>query len=185
MIDPLAGLDLSYRYNQDLREVLNSPGDVERACGLLRESLQQSGVDQAKVFGQLGVYLRLLGKLEEAEYCLIKSVRTLESTKASASRVIAAWLRLAHVYQWQQRYAEAGAIFAATVEEARRLEDQGELESFALQHAGKNLFDQARYAEAQRFFEQALMIRERLNNADLIQSSRVAVARAQELQKKN
>ncbi len=49
--------------------------------------------------------------------------------------------------------------------------------SFALQHQGKNLFDQERYDEALKHFYEAMMIRVRLKRDDLADSSRFALDR--------
>lgn len=50
-----------------------------------------------------------------------------------------------------------------------------ELKSFALQHQGKNLFDQKRYDEALKHFYDAMMIRVQLKRHDLAVSSRLVL----------
>jgi len=183
----LSNFDLTYRFDENLREVFNQPEEVREACKVIRAELKAGTTAQAPLLAQLGTFLRILGNVEEAEYCLQKSLSLLQAERAPAARVIAGSIRLAHAYQWQKRFVEAAALFVTAVDEARKLEDGGEMESFALQHLGKNFFDQGRFDEASANFRKALEIRVRLKKSELADSSQLALERSEFLrsQKKN
>jgi Flp pilus assembly protein TadD len=48
--------------------------------------------------------------------------------------------------------------------------------SYALQHAGKSAFEQGRYAEAAASFREALRLREGGDDAEAVESTRLALA---------
>lgn len=116
--------------------------------------------DEYEAWTQIGVAARMLGELELAERAL---TRALELKPSTAAR-----LRLAHVFQWQGRFAEAHAEFA-------RCHETGEIRDFVHQHWGKCYFDEGRYAEALEHFHAALKLR---TDPALIESTRVAITAA-------
>ncbi len=118
--------------------------------------------DEYEAWTQIGVAARMLGELELAERALTKAFELRPST--------AARLRLAHVFQWQGRFAEAHAEF-------RRAYETGEIRDFVHQHWGKCYFDEQRYALAREHFAKALELREGGDPA-LIESTRVALTAA-------
>ncbi|PZR53118.1 hypothetical protein DNL40_08935 [Xylanimonas oleitrophica] len=118
-------------------------------------------------------WLRVLGELDEAARLGRAVVQRAEPGTAQHA---AALLRLAHVLQWQGRFAEADALFDDALRQARRLEHTA-LTAFALQHSAKSLFDQRRHAEALDRFTEALRLREADGApADQIASTRQALA---------
>ena len=131
----------------------------------------------APTLGLLGGYLRLLGRLDEAEAALAEAV-ALARDLGDERLLLTNQIRLAHVYQWQRRFAEADALFAAVISRCEADPDRDRLLAFALQHLGKSLFDQERYAEAATCFERALDLRLASGDAELIASSELALATA-------
>lgn len=109
--------------------------------------------------GERVALLRVLGRLEEAER-EGRAAYDLARRHGTPRQRVAALIRLAHVIQYQRRWAEADAMFDEAVAMARRLDDPL-MEAFAHQHAGRNFVDQGRYAEAVAAFREALALRER------------------------
>jgi len=179
----LSKLDLSYHFDKNLRDVPNTPVDMTAACHELQRTAESASdpSQKAQLLAQLGSYQRMLNDLVRAEQAFSESLQLLEQSNASPRRLTAARIRLAHVFQWQKRFVESGQILKSCIEASRSFDDQGEMLSFALQHMGKNLFDQSKYDEAQRCFYDAMMIRVRLEKQDLADSSRLALDRTMEL----
>lgn len=172
--------NLDYEFGADLREIPKSPQDVAMA---VRDLLQEAQAEcdpsaRAKLFGEIGGLQRMLRDLPGAEGSLSESLQLLEYSGAPRPRIVAAKIRLAHVYQWQGRFAEADQLFGNAEDESRGFDDNGLLLSFALQHFGKSLFDQERFDEAIKRFYDAMMIRVRLKRDDLADSSRFALEHA-------
>ena len=171
--------DLGYSFDTNLREILKSPDEATMACQALSQSLmsEPDPYERAKILGKIGVLQRMLGSLTKAEESLSRSLKLLESIDALRPRIVAAQIRLAHVYQWQGRFAEADGLFHTAAKEATEFDDEGLMRSFALQHLGKSLFDQSKYDEAIKCFYDAMMTRVRLKRDDLADSSRFALNR--------
>ena len=85
-------------------------------------------------------------------------------------------LRLAHVFQQRGEYATADAMFARLLEAVAHEPALSALRATALQHAGKNAFDQGKLAAAERQFAEALALRVATGQDDLAESSRHALA---------
>ncbi|WP_235019849.1 tetratricopeptide repeat protein [Ruania rhizosphaerae] len=97
-------------------------------------------------------------------------------------------LRLAHVLQWQRRFALADLLFrralhsaesaCVTAEPGSRQERVAiAMKYFAWQHGGKSLFDQDRYDEALEWFLTALRLRQEAGAPDdQLASTRQAIA---------
>lgn len=167
---------VSYGFDENLREVPNYPAGMARAAAACEARLAAESGPGARLrtLGILGGYLRMLGRLQEAEARLGQATalaRELGDERARLTNEI----RLAHVWQWQRRFAEADALFASIVARCEAAPDLGGLLAFALQHAGKSQFDQARYAEASACFARALDLRRGSGDAALIASSQLAL----------
>lgn len=77
-------------------------------------------------------------------------------------------IRLAHVYHWQGRFAEANALFEAVT--------TPDLRDFVLQHHGKSLCDAGRLAEAEAKLLEALALRRAKDDLELVASTEGALA---------
>ncbi|MDP9364014.1 MAG: tetratricopeptide repeat protein [Chloroflexota bacterium] len=172
--------DVSYRFDKRLREVPNDPAGMARAVAEIEARLAAGVSDpgeRMRALGTLGGYRRILGRLDEAEATLREAVALARQT-GNERTLLANEIRLAHVLQWQERFAEADALFVAAVARCKASPELTGLLSFALQHAGKSLFDQGRDAEAAERFAHALSLREAEGDPDLIASSRLALVAA-------
>lgn len=155
----------------------NDPGDVARAAAALEARPVVGALDahgRARTLGLLGGYRRLLGRLDEAE-AAFRDALALAEPLGDGRLLLTNGIRLAHVRQWQRRFAEADALFAAVVAGCEGQPDRDGLLAFAWQHAGKSRFDQERYAEAETCFARALEIRRRSGDAELVASSHLAL----------
>ena len=172
--------DLDYTINEQLREVLLHPEEVRQWVERWQQKAQQTTDvrERARWWSQIGVYERMLGDLEAAADHLEEAVRILEQQPLSEAFVVAL-IRLAHVYQYQQRFDWSNDLFADIVELVEREPKLTSLRDFAYQHLGKNLFDQQRYAEAQQWFQRALEIRLQKEDDELITATKWALMQTQ------
>jgi tetratricopeptide (TPR) repeat protein len=180
----------SYRIDDvTLRDV---PDDVDAAWARVRE-LERDAADS----GERVVWLRMLGELAAAEdlgWALLVQAGgppDVGAARRDPSLPLAALghtVRLAHVLQWQGRFADAEELFEAAIASADaraaaappRTPEQAvatAMTAFGRQHFGKSRYDEGRYAEALELFERALAIRLASDApADQIASSRQAIA---------
>lgn len=114
---------------------------------------------KTSILGQIGVWLRILGDLESAESSLRQALQIVESGQLGINWEIQQKLRLAHVLQWKGLFDQSNTLFAEAIDKCRTIPEANIYLSFALQHAGKNLFDQNRFQEALEMFNEALKIR--------------------------
>lgn len=127
---------MKYRIDPEtLREV---PEDPEGLTAWLDRQRPTTHAEWTEV----GQAARLLHRLDEADHAF----RQADDTPATR-------LRLAHVHQWQGRFAEADEAFA-------ELLTHPALGHFAHQHAGKSRYDQGDWRAAERHFQTALDLRE-------------------------
>lgn len=132
----LADLNLKSSFGQDLRESYECEENVHEAIRRLKKTISEtSGEEKVKA---LGIVVK-------------------ESLPTNYR--ISNNLRLAHVYQWQERFEKADQFFTSTLEEIKRRGDLNVYLAFAYQHSAKSFFDQQRYVEALGYFEKALEIR--------------------------
>lgn len=161
--EDLAHLNQYIQFLHDGLRALDDPKEVVRAMG------------------ELGVNLRSADRFDEAEVMLKKALEIVAEKKLGISQEVQQKLRLAHVYQEQERFSESNGLFQECLDLCEK-EHLDHFYPFALQHHGKNLFDQKRYGEALDFFERALALR--IQNKvpqDQIESTRRAVERTKEL----
>jgi tetratricopeptide (TPR) repeat protein len=148
--------------------------------------------------GEKVVWLRMLGEFADAEalgWDLLASHGGPASLASVSGRglpigAVAPALRLAHVLQWQERFRDADALFAAAISSAERLAEAAPdgsseerraltLLAFGWQHLGKCRFDESRFDEALMLFQRAHELRRRLGAPhDQVASSEQAIAAA-------
>lgn len=176
---PAASSDLAFHFDERLREAPDDPARFALALRALERRLTAEHEDRARLrlLGRLGAHLRTLGALGEAEARLLEAV-ALADRLADGRAALTNRIRLAHVYQWQRRFAEADALFRKVIAACVGRPDHGAILAFAYQHWGKSLFDQGRYAAAADRFARALALREAAGDEELIASSRVALGTA-------
>ncbi|WP_143180447.1 hypothetical protein [Bowdeniella nasicola] len=162
-----------------LRERITDQDAFDHELGQLRAA-QARGAD---VRAQLVPMLRIAGFLNDAERMGRDYLGQLDPD-VSPARAHAARLRLAHVVQYQGRFEEARQLFDVVVEATA-----GSLQAFAYQHRGKCLLEEGQETGSLELLKAGLadletaltMRREMGSDAELIESSALAVNRAQEL----
>ena len=169
--------NIAYRFDDNLRELPEDRNDVQRAIAWWRARLSQAdSVQRVALLGYIGGYSRMLSALDEAEATLTEAV-ALADQLGDARSALVNRIRLAHVYQWQRDFVRSNARFAEILQ---RCEDEPKAEfylDFALQHAGKNQYDQNHLEAAQSLFERALVLRRAKGNTEFIASTEQALLR--------
>jgi len=169
--------NMAFHFDENLRDVPDAPEDMARGVAFLRQRLAAQGLDagdRARLLGLLGTYSRTLGDLEGARAALEEAV-VLCGERGDGRGLLANRIRLAHVYQWQRRFARADAIFDQVIKECEERPETSRYLAFACQHAGKSKFDQGRYAEAAELFARAIARRQASCDPGLIASARRAL----------
>jgi tetratricopeptide (TPR) repeat protein len=168
--------DVSYHFDEHLRDVPNNADQMRLAVNWLI-CQQKNSLDvpvQQQLLGLIGVYSRMLGDLNSAHDYLQQSLALSEQLEDERSKTVTR-IRLAHVYQWQKQYNLCDRLL---VEEIYRCQTQPILKpylDFAYQHAGKSKYEQGDYQTAYQYFLQALIIRQQKGNAELLDSTHLAL----------
>ena len=176
----ISNFNIQTRIEKNLRDVALNPSEMAQACFEIQNYLKsplseiESPLGRASWLAQVGTLQRILLKLEDAEKSHKECLRLLLANQATSDKVLAAQIRLAHVYQWQRRFDLSNEVFSKTLlalkPSANKL-----LLSFGLQHQGKNLFDQSLFKEALECFYEALEIRKDLKKTDLMESTELSI----------
>jgi hypothetical protein len=167
--------------SETLREIVRVPDELRAARAELTAELD--GIDEntdpagvARLAGQRATLSRALGDLDlalaDAERAMAAAERTGDTGVVMVTRI-----RLAHVHQWREEFTDSNALFAICLRNVAEVPDG--LRSFVHQHAGKNFYDQRRYAEAAEQFAEALRLREG-GDPDLVESSRLGLQAARQ-----
>jgi tetratricopeptide (TPR) repeat protein len=155
-------MDLEITYDpQTLREVPKDPAALSIHVENLKSALNGMKDPQKRVatLGELGVRQRALGLLDEAEDSLAEALHIAQAQDLGLATEIQQKIRLAHVWHWQGEFGRADRMFRQVIAACEAVEDVRHYLPFALQHAGKSLFDQGRFADAKELFARALALR--------------------------
>lgn len=166
--------------NDQLRDVPCDPEGLKQYISELTESLTNTTdvKTQVRLLGEMGVHLRSLLDLESAKSKLLEAFKIIHENQLGLKLEIQQKIRLAHVLQWQSLYDESNILFQKIISVCRTDESANVYLDFALQHSGKNLFEQKRYSEALSQFEEAMDLRvKRKAPADQIESTQFAIAK--------
>lgn len=168
----------SYYFDENLRDIPSYPEDLKKHIETLRLEIskKKSPLDQVRLMGEIGVYLRQLLQLNEAEFFLTQALRTIEEHQLGIKYLTQQKIRLAHVFQWKKEFNKSSKLFSEAVASCRNNNELQNLLPFTLQHYGKDLFDQKKFKEALLCFNEALEIRLRQNAPiDQIESTKLAI----------
>lgn len=173
--------------NENLRFVPKDPSILQRHIEDLKKNLGQITEPKGRVslLGEIGVYLRQLDSFKEAENYLQQALELIAQNNLGIDKEVQQKIRLAHVWQEMKRFSKSNSLFSEIIYTCRNNKDASPYLDFALQHAGKNEFDQGCYQSALDHFREALELRLAKNSpADQIESTQIAIQRTQELIKK-
>lgn len=169
---------LEYLVNEQLREIPTYPEDLREYLQKLETSLQEAHdpEKQVSILGEMGVHFRRLDQTDIAKEKLLKALKLIEQNQLGLKKKIQQQIRLAHVFQWEKQYDQSNELFHQIISICRSSSDLRVYLDFALQHAGKNLFEQNRFQEALLMFEEALELRTQRNApSDQIESTQSAI----------
>lgn len=126
--------------------------------------------------------MRSLDLFEEAESSIKTALQLIFENNLGIGKETQNKIRLAHVYQEKKDFKQSSALFDEIIKTCRTNPSAEPLLHFALQHAGKNYFDQGQYQKARDFFEETLKIRKTISAPqDQLESTQMALNRVYEL----
>lgn len=173
--------DLQPTYDPStLREAYPDPDAVRERIRELRREIAVAPDDTAELMarGELVGLLRGIGELDQALSQARIAVDRSILVGAPAQQHTAK-LRLAQVLQWRGEFVEADMLFIELVQAGGQFGPV--IDAFTRQQAGKNDYEQGRYADAEWQFIQALVLRETFElPEDQIASSKQALAAARQ-----
>ncbi|PIP93199.1 MAG: hypothetical protein COW00_11075 [Bdellovibrio sp. CG12_big_fil_rev_8_21_14_0_65_39_13] len=176
--------DMSTQYNDLLRDVPVNPQDMERGIAFLKEKMDMSNSEKekAKMLNLVGVYLRIVGKLEEAELMLADS-HTIYTNLKEMVLAEGVALRLAIVHQYMGDFNKADAVFTRIIKEVEQNHNRelAVFHDFALQHYAKSLFEQKRYQKALDLLLKVHGMRLLKGDMHLIESTEIAIQKTRQM----
>jgi tetratricopeptide (TPR) repeat protein len=174
---------LARRYDERLREVPMDREAFGRVVEKLVDEISTARSQPARLLAMLAEaapLLRIAGRLEEARKTASAAIALAELQENEAA-VFANQLELAHALQWEGRYDISTPLYDRLIAQARSNPRFADLLHDVLHRAATNLFDQARYTEAARFFREAQALRRTQGLEDLLECSAEAIRRTTEL----
>ncbi|NDI35073.1 tetratricopeptide repeat protein [Chengkuizengella sediminis] len=174
--------NMNYTFDDDsLREHPESRDEMLKGIQYLKDKLTigENILNQAKLLGNIGTYLRIVDHLQEAEHYLVKAIKCYQQVNDQLGLFVNQ-LRLSHVYHWNKDYEKANQMFNELVIMVENDTKYINYKDFVYQHYGKCLFDQRQLDEALKYFLKALSIREDKNDDLLIQSTEKAIEKCNE-----
>lgn len=170
--------------NENLRFIPKDPESLRLHIEDLKIEVKNARDLSKKVslLGEIGVYLRSLDLFDEAESSIKNALQLIAEHNLGLNKEIQNKIRLAHVYQEKKDFKISSEMFDDLITTCRTNPSAESLLHFALQHAGKNYFDQRQYQKARDFFEEALEIRKMISAPqDQLESTQMALDRVYEL----
>jgi tetratricopeptide (TPR) repeat protein len=153
--------ELTMTYDPEtLREVYADPAAVQRRIAQLKTAIGTAPDDIIEYMhrAELVDLVRCSGDLDEALTQATLAVDRAELGGKPAQQHMAR-LRLAHVHQWRGEFVEADLLFIELLGSGPGFGPA--ICAITHHHAGKNDYDQGRYADAVSQFDQALYLRRR------------------------
>ncbi len=156
-------------WSSELRE---QPEDLEQmraGVSFLKERLSQAktSLERAQVLGWMGAYLRIIGELEESKQCFLQALE-LASSAHEHKLVTTLQVRLSTTLHWLEEYEQCEALLADL---RRQLANDPARMDYVHQHYGKLLIELGKFNEARVELEQALHLRRKKGEPELIQST--------------
>lgn len=165
--------------NEYLRERTSSPSKLREVIHSA-ESLLARGVskeDKYFLYGAIGNLLRIIGDSKEAINYLSLNLKY-SIARGDKTREIISLIRLGEALKYNSNHEIALDKFDKVITLCQESETQSYLD-FALQHKGKCLLEVKRVEEAMICFQEAYTIRKQKGNADLLESTDLALRFAQ------
>jgi tetratricopeptide (TPR) repeat protein len=159
-------------FDNNLLEIPVNADEMSKAAEFLAAEYLKT--ENPECYGLAGTFHRILGNLEKAEQLLLSAIKSSEKS-FNLRGSIRNKIRLAHVLQCLKRYEESDKIFEDVIESCMQNSELEALVDFPYQHYGKSLFDRNEHEEALKNFHSALELRNRKGNAELVNSTVLAI----------
>nr|WP_295900874.1 hypothetical protein [uncultured Bdellovibrio sp.] len=175
-----------FKFDENLRSIPEDPEYLKLYIQNMESSLDSihNPKQYVSIIGEMAVYLRILGDFQKAESALEKALKIIAEENLGIQREVQQKIRLAHVLQDKKEFNKSTPLFKELIKTCRENQEANKYLAFALQHSGKNLFDQLLYKDALAQFEEALTIRKTMNAPkDQIVSTELAIQRTKQLLK--
>lgn len=175
---------LEIYFDENLRDVAVDPAGLRGYVQELQQSLLtvSDQLQRVRIQGEMGVYLRILGDLGRAEDFLREALQIVQNNNMGIRLEVQQKIRLAHVYQWQKNFEKSNQLFAEVIGLCRTRDEAQFYLDFALQHAGKNHFEQRDFSKALSCFQEALDLRiNKKAPQEQIESTQLALQRTKQL----
>ncbi len=163
--------NLLYKFDEKFREIpINREGMEVEVEKMIEEF---SKTNDLRLSSKIGVYLRILGRVEEGLFYIKNSHKY---NKKGEIYYIIDSIRLLSCYQWLSDFYKCNKI----IKELEGMELYN-YKDFFLQHCGKVYFDEKNYLKAKDAFRKALVIRKEKGDKELIQSTMGVLMRVEEI----
>ncbi|MGP4081406.1 tetratricopeptide repeat protein [Pseudalkalibacillus sp. R45] len=174
--------NMEFTFDKDLRE---KPVDFENMKSGVHYMIEQieSVKDpdaEARLYGEIGVYSRIIGELDDSERFLQTAIN-LHTLRKNLSSVFINQLRLAHTYQWQREFNKANKLFNELIKKVHDHSRYEPYKDFLYQHYGKCKYDESEFEAAYSLFQVALKIRKEKGDYSLVRSTEVSINRCKEI----
>ncbi len=173
---------LAWHLDARLREAPTDAGSFARAVDARVDEISATRSQPARLLAMLSEaapLLRIAGRLDEARKTASAAIALGELVEDPRA-VFLNQLALAQVMQWQGHFDISTPLFDQLIAQARSIPIYLEYLDGALFDAGRNLFEQARYAEAARFFRDSQGLRRASGMDHLLEMSAEALRRTKQ-----
>jgi tetratricopeptide (TPR) repeat protein len=174
--------ELAWRLGAGLREEPVDPHGFNQAIDKLVDEIAHARSQPARLLAMLQQatpLLRIAGRLEEARKTASAAIALAELVEDPVA-VFANQLALAQVMQREGRYEISTPLFDQLIAQVRSSPALAATLHDVLFNAGRNLFDQERFAEAGRCFRESQRLRRSLGLDHLLEISAEAIRLAKQ-----
>ena len=155
--------NMEHEYNELLHEVPKESMEMEKGVAFILDKINEAenDNDSAHLHSNVGVYLRILNRLDESEKYLKEAIRLFKAADKLAPR-IQADIRLASTKHWQKHFFDAEKIFNDCLKYIEKHKEQAimqALEDYCLYFKGKMRFEQGQLDGALEVFSKCHELR--------------------------
>jgi tetratricopeptide (TPR) repeat protein len=173
---------LAWRLDERLREVPLDADAFARAVDAMVDEISTARSQPARLLAMLteaAPLLRITGRLEEARKTASAAIALAELVEDPRA-VLVNQQALAQSMQRDGRFEISTPLFDQLISQARSIPLYADRLHAVLFDAGRNLFDQKRYAEAARFFRESQALRRVEGLEALLEASAEALRRTKQ-----
>ncbi len=172
-MDDKSTLNLKTYFGDDLHDYPENPEDLKKFIEFEKlEILNLVGDEKYKRISRLAVHYRQLRNYDEAHELFKMASGYFENTNPQMEMVN--YLRWGDVFRFEKRFDEAWDILKKA-EQILLTHQFMDYQDFYFQHLGKLFFDKGEYEKALECFENALSLRIKKANPELISSTEFAL----------